>query len=53
MINEETTQQVVACVVAAAWPSRIILFGSYGRITAFDILKRDPAAHVSMVNFHA
>lgn len=31
MINEETMQQVVARVVAAARPSRIILFGSYGR----------------------
>ncbi len=31
MINEQTLQQVVQRVVVAAQPSRIILFGSYGR----------------------
>jgi predicted nucleotidyltransferase len=31
MIDEQTLQQVVARIVAAAQPSRVILFGSYGR----------------------
>ena len=31
MINEQTLQDVVARIVAAAQPSRVILFGSYGR----------------------
>ena len=31
MIDERTVQQVVARIVAAAQPSRVILFGSYGR----------------------
>jgi uncharacterized protein len=31
MIDEQTLQQIVARVVAAARPSRVILFGSYGR----------------------
>lgn len=31
MIDEQTLQQVVERVVAAAQPSRVILFGSYGR----------------------
>ena len=31
MIDEQTVQQVVARIVAEAQPSRVILFGSYGR----------------------
>jgi predicted nucleotidyltransferase len=31
MIDELTVQQVVARIVAEAQPSRVILFGSYGR----------------------
>ena len=31
MIDEETLQQLVDRIVAAAGPSRVILFGSYGR----------------------
>jgi len=31
MIDEQTLQQVVQRIVAAAQPSRVILFGSYGR----------------------
>jgi predicted nucleotidyltransferase len=31
MIDEQTLQQVVKRIVAAAQPSRVILFGSYGR----------------------
>ena len=31
MIDEETLQQAVARIVAVAQPSRVILFGSYGR----------------------
>ena len=31
MLDEQTVQQVVARIVAAARPSRVILFGSYGR----------------------
>lgn len=31
MIDEKTLQQIVARVIAAAQPSRIILFGSYAR----------------------
>ncbi len=31
MLDEQMLQQVIACIVAAAQPSRIILFGSYGR----------------------
>ncbi len=31
MIDEQTLQQVVERVVVAAQPSRVILFGSYGR----------------------
>ena len=31
MIDEQTLQQAVTRIVAAAQPSRVILFGSYGR----------------------
>jgi predicted nucleotidyltransferase len=31
MIDERTLQQIVNRIVAAAQPSRVILFGSYGR----------------------
>ena len=31
MIDERTLQQVVERIIAAARPSRVILFGSYGR----------------------
>lgn len=31
MIDEQTLQQAVARIVAVAQPSRVILFGSYGR----------------------
>jgi predicted nucleotidyltransferase len=31
MIDEQALQQAVARIVAAAQPSRVILFGSYGR----------------------
>jgi predicted nucleotidyltransferase len=31
MIDEQTLQEVVKRIVAAARPSRVILFGSYGR----------------------
>ena len=31
MIDEQTLQEVVKRIVAAAQPSRVILFGSYGR----------------------
>lgn len=31
MIDEQTVQQIVARIVAEAQPSRVILFGSYGR----------------------
>ena len=31
MIDEQTLQQAVARIVAIAQPSRVILFGSYGR----------------------
>ena len=31
MVDEQTVQQVVARIVAASQPSRVILFGSYGR----------------------
>ena len=31
MLDEQTVQQIVARIVAAAQPSRVILFGSYGR----------------------
>ena len=31
MIDEQTLQEVVKCIVAAAQPSRVILFGSHGR----------------------
>ena len=31
MIDEQTLQQVVQRIVAAGQPSRVILFGSYGR----------------------
>lgn len=31
MIDEQTLQQAVARIVATAQPSRVILFGSYGR----------------------
>ena len=31
MLDEQTIQQIVARIVAAAQPSRVILFGSYGR----------------------
>jgi len=31
MVDERTVQQIVARIVAAAQPSRVILFGSYGR----------------------
>jgi len=34
MINEQVLQQVVKRIVAAAKPSRVILFGSYGRDSA-------------------
>jgi predicted nucleotidyltransferase len=34
MIDEETLQKVVERIVAAAKPSRVILFGSYGRESA-------------------
>jgi predicted nucleotidyltransferase len=31
MVDEQTVQQIVARIVAEAQPSRVILFGSYGR----------------------
>lgn len=31
MIDEQTLQQAVALIVAVSQPSRVILFGSYGR----------------------
>ena len=31
MLNEQTLQQAVDRIVAAAQPSRVIVFGSYGR----------------------
>jgi uncharacterized protein len=31
LINEQVTQEVVRRIVAAAQPSRVILFGSHGR----------------------
>jgi predicted nucleotidyltransferase len=31
MIDEQTLQEIVERIVAAAQPSRVILFGSYGR----------------------
>ena len=31
MVDEQTVQQIVARIVAEAHPSRVILFGSYGR----------------------
>lgn len=31
MVDEQTLQQAVARIVAVAQPSRVILFGSYGR----------------------
>ena len=31
MIDEQTLQEIVRRIVAAAQPSRVILFGSYGR----------------------
>lgn len=34
MIDEQTLQRVVERIVAAARPSRVILFGSYGRKSA-------------------
>jgi predicted nucleotidyltransferase len=34
VIDEQTLQQVVKRIVAAAQPSRVILFGSYGRADA-------------------
>jgi predicted nucleotidyltransferase len=34
MIDEQVLQQVVERIVAAAKPSRVILFGSYGRDSA-------------------
>ena len=34
MINEQTLQQAVERIVAIAQPSRVILFGSYGRDNA-------------------
>jgi predicted nucleotidyltransferase len=36
MIDERTLQQIVNRIVAAAQPSRVILFGSYGRGDAAD-----------------
>jgi predicted nucleotidyltransferase len=36
MLNEQTLRQIVERVVAAAHPSRVILFGSYGRGDAND-----------------
>ena len=34
MLDEHALRQIVARIVAAAQPSRVILFGSYGRGTA-------------------
>ena len=36
MIDEQTLQEIVTRIVAAAQPSRVILFGSYGRGDAGD-----------------
>jgi len=50
MIDEQTLQEAVQRIVAAAQPSRVILFGSYGRGDAdtgsdLDIMVIEP--HVS------
>jgi predicted nucleotidyltransferase len=50
MVDEPTVQQIVARIVAVTQPSRVILFGSYGRGDAgldsdLDIMVIEP--HVS------
>jgi predicted nucleotidyltransferase len=60
MIDEQTLQEVVARVVAAARPSRVILFGSYGRGDAdagsdLDLMVIEPEVadkYTEMIRLH-
>jgi predicted nucleotidyltransferase len=60
MIDEQTLQQVVKRIVATAQPSRVILFGSYGRDTAtagsdLDIMVIKPEVsdkYTEMIRLH-
>jgi uncharacterized protein len=60
MIDERTLQQVVQRIVAAAQPSRVIVFGSYGRGDAdegsdLDIMVIQPEVsdkYTEMIRLH-
>lgn len=60
MVDEPTLQQVVKRVVATAQPSRIILFGSYGRGDADEgsdldlmvVLPKAPDKYNEMIRLH-
>jgi predicted nucleotidyltransferase len=60
LVDEQTLQQIVKRIVAAADPSRIILFGSYGRGDAtaasdLDIMVIKPQVadpYAEMVRLH-
>ena len=60
MIDEQTLQEAVQRIVAAAQPSRVILFGSYGRGDAdassdLDILVIEshvPDSYSEMIRLH-
>lgn len=60
MVDEPTLQQVVKRVVAAAQPSRIILFGSYGRgdadqgsdLDLMVVLPEAPDKYSEMIRLH-
>lgn len=60
MIDEQTLQQVVKRIIAVAQPSRVILFGSYGRGDAdkdsdLDIMVIEPQVdnqYEEMIRLH-
>jgi uncharacterized protein len=60
MVDEQTLQQIVKRIVAAAQPSRVILFGSYGRgdastdsdLDLMVILPQTPNRYEEMIRLH-